>query len=60
MTKVGKTKPQADLFRMVSLDQLVPTNRILRRIDAGVDFSCIPQQVADKCRADWARPSIDP
>ncbi|MBE3597540.1 MAG: transposase [Limnochordaceae bacterium] len=45
---------------MVSLEELVPPNYILRRIDAAVDFSFIRQQVADKYDATWGRPSIDP
>ncbi|WP_324718264.1 hypothetical protein U7230_08110 [Carboxydochorda subterranea] len=52
---IGKTGPHADLFQMVSLEELVPPHYILRRIDAAVDFSFIRQQVADKYDAGGRR-----
>lgn len=45
---------------MVSLDSLVPSNHLLRKIEAHVDFSFIHQKVAHLYCADNGRPSLDP
>lgn len=45
---------------MISLDQLVPEDHILRKIDRYIDFSFIYDLVEDKYSAETGRPSIDP
>lgn len=57
ITKNSKKKGQV---QMVSLDQLVPEDHLLRKIDRYVDFSFIYDLVEDKYSPDFGRPSIDP
>lgn len=57
ITKNASNKGQ---MQIVSLDQLVPENHILRKIDSTVDFSFIYDLVEDKYSYDNGRPSIDP
>ena len=45
---------------MVTLDQLVPADHLLRKIDAVIDFSFIHDRVADLYCADNGRPPLDP
>ena len=45
---------------MVSLDSLVPSNHLLRKVDAHIDFSFIHQKVAPLYCADNGRPAQDP
>lgn len=45
---------------MVSLDQLVPENHLLRKIEAAMDFGFIYDLVEDCYSEDKGRPSIDP
>ena len=47
-------------IQMISLDQLVPEDHILRKIDRYIDFSFIYDLVEDKYSAETGRPSIDP
>lgn len=47
-------------IEMYSLDQLVPENHLVRKLDAAVDFSFIYDMVKDKYCEDNGRPSIDP
>ena len=47
-------------IQMVSLEQLVPKDHILRKIDDTIDFSFIYNLVEDKYSSDTGRPSIDP
>lgn len=47
-------------FEMVSIDQLVPCDHLLRKIDKVIDFSFIRDLVADMYSADNGRPAIDP
>ena len=42
------------------IDQLVPTEHLLRRIDAAVDFTCLYEMVEPLYCEDNGRPSIDP
>ena len=46
--------------QMVSLDQLVPQDHLLRKIDRYVDFDFIYDLVEEKYSAKTGRPSIDP
>ena len=45
---------------MISLDQLVPEDHILRKIDRYIDFSFIYDLVEEKYSTETGRPSIDP
>src|SRR5690606_15803101 len=45
---------------VVSLEQLVPQDHLLRKIDQAIDFSFIYDLVEDKYSKDTGRPSIDP
>jgi transposase len=47
-------------IEMVTLDQLVPKDHLLRKIDAAVDFSFIHDRVAGLYCADNGRPPLDP
>lgn len=57
ITKNASNKGQ---MQIVSLDQLVPENHILRKIEGTVDFSFIYDLVEEKYSSDNGRPSIDP
>ena len=45
---------------MISLDQLVPEDHLLRKIDKYVDFNFIYDLVEEKYSTQTGRPSIDP
>lgn len=47
-------------LEMVTLDELVPKDHLLRRIDAVIDFSFIHDRVAGLYCADNGRPPLDP
>jgi len=47
-------------LEIVSIDDLVPKNHILRDIDSAIDFGFIHETVQDLYCADNGRPSIDP
>lgn len=51
---------QRELFVAASLEQIIPEDHILRRIDAAIDLSWIRDAVADCYCPDNGRPSIDP
>ena len=57
ITKNANSKGQV---QVVSLDQLVPEDHILRKIDKTIDFSFIYDLVEEKYSSDIGRPSIDP
>lgn len=44
---------------MIALDQLVPANHLVRKIEAAIDFSFIYDLVKDMY-SELGRPSIDP
>lgn len=48
------------LFQMVDMESLVPSNHVLRKIDAVLDLSFVPDAVAQCYSAKRGRPSIDP
>lgn len=57
------TKEKADnrtQIEMLSLDQLVPENHLVRKLEAAIDFNFIYDLVNDKYCEDNGRPSIDP
>lgn len=55
-----KPGPDQTALEMVTLDQLVPSDHLLRKIDAVIDFSFIHDRVADLYCADNGRPPLDP
>lgn len=55
-----KPGPDQTALEMVTLDQLVPADHLLRKIDAVIDFSFIHDRVADLYCADNGRPPLDP
>ena len=57
ITKNTKKEPQVQI---VSLEQLVPEDHLLRKIDAVIDFDFIYDLVEDKYSPDNGRPSVDP
>lgn len=57
LSRTSQGAPQAQI---VTLEDLVPQDHILRKIDAVVDFDFIYDLVEDKYCLDNGRPSIDP
>jgi transposase len=57
---ITKTARKGEQIEMVSLDQLVPEDHLLRKIDEHIDFSFIYDLVEEKYSPDTGRPSIDP
>ncbi len=45
---------------MIALDQIVPENHLVRKIEKALDFNFIYDLVEDKYSMDNGRPSIDP
>ena len=45
---------------MVSLEQLVPHDHLVRKIDAAIDFEFIRDEVKDRYCPDNGRPAVDP
>ncbi|MFF2289286.1 transposase, partial [Peribacillus butanolivorans] len=50
---------QRDQLEMITLDQLVPSNHLVRKIEAAIDFTFIYDLVKDMY-SEIGRPSIDP
>lgn len=55
-----KPAPEQTALEIVTLDQLVPKDHLLRRIDAVIDFSFIHDRVAGLYCPDNGRPPLDP
>lgn len=53
-------KEKSKQVQMVSLDQLVPEDHLLRKIDKYIDFDFIYELVEDRYSTETGRPSIDP
>lgn len=53
-------KNKSDQIQMISVEQLVPKDHILRKIDKYIDFDFIYDLVEDKYSLNNGRPSIDP
>lgn len=47
-------------MQIVSIEQLVPEDHLLRKIDAAIDFNFIYELVEDRYCQDNGRPSVDP
>lgn len=54
------SKENRSQIQMLSIDQLVPENHILRAVDQYIDFNFIYDLVEEYYCADTGRPSIDP
>ncbi|CAJ3431470.1 transposase [Burkholderia pseudomallei] len=52
--------PTQHELEMVTLEELVPKDHLLRQIDAAVDFEFIRAKVAHLYCADNGRPALDP
>src|SRR5687767_13892005 len=50
---------QRDQLEMITLDQLVPPNHLVRKMEAAIDFTFIYDLVKDMY-SEVGRPSIDP
>jgi transposase len=57
---LGRNPSEPALFQMVDVESLVPANHQLRKIDAVLDLSFVPEVVAECYSANRGRPSIDP
>ena len=55
-----KPTAQQTAIEMVTLETLVPSDHLLRRIDATIDFSFIHELVEDLYCPDNGRPALDP
>lgn len=55
-----KPTPQQTELEMVTITSLVPSDHLLRKIDAALDFSFIRDRVAHLYCADNGRPALDP
>jgi transposase len=55
-----KPGPEQTAIEMVTLDSLVPSDHLLRKIDAVIDFSFIHDLTAPLYCADNGRPPLDP
>ncbi|WP_377888055.1 IS1182 family transposase [Alkalihalobacillus sp. R86527] len=53
-------KDRQNELEMVTIDELVPDNHLLRKIDHYIDFSFIPEKVRPYYCEDNGRPSLDP
>jgi transposase len=55
-----KPTPMQHELEMVTLEELVPKDHLLRKIEAAVDFEFIREKVAHLYCADNGRPALDP
>ena len=55
-----KTTGKSNQIQVVCIDDLVPKNHLLRKIEKAIDWSFIYDLVEDKYCLDNGRPSIDP
>jgi len=54
------TPPTQSQLEFVCIDQLVPKDHLLRKIDKAIDFRFIHDRVKDRYCADNGRPALDP
>lgn len=60
MKMLTKEKEQRQAIEMLCVDMLVPKDRLLRKIDAAVNFEHIYELVEELYCEDNGRPSCDP
>ncbi|SEH56487.1 Transposase domain, partial [Halobacillus karajensis] len=53
-------KDRQNELEMVTIEELVPEDHLLRKIDQYIDFSFIPEKVRPFYSEDNGRPSLDP
>ena len=58
LTKYTSINPEQ--LEMITLDQLVPENHLVRKVEAAIDFSFIYSLVEEAYSTERGRPSIDP
>ena len=56
----SNTERKREQMQVVSMDDLVPKDHLLRLIDKAIDWTFIYELVADKYSPDMGRPSMDP
>ena len=54
------TQINRDQLEMITLDQLVPANHLVRKMEAAIDFSFIYPLVQEMYSTERGRPSVDP
>src|SRR4051812_11704322 len=54
------TQMNRDQIEMIALEQLVPANHLVRKVEAAIDFSFIYSLVQDMYSSERGSPSIDP
>ncbi len=52
--------PQASFYGSYLYDRIVPTDHLLRKINAVVDFSFVTELVKDRYTPNFGRPAEDP
>jgi transposase len=57
---LGRNRSEPALFQYVNVEELVPRNHFLRKVDAVLDLSFVREAVAQCYSASRGRPSIDP
>ena len=57
---LGRNESVPSLFQMVDVESLVPGGHLLRKIDAVLDLSFVPEVVAECYTPGKGRPSVDP
>lgn len=57
---LGRNESSPALFQMVDVESLVPGDHLLRKIDAVLDLSFVPETVAECYTPGMGRPSVDP
>lgn len=57
---LSKKTGKPEQLQVVSIDQLVPEDHLLRKIEKAIDFSFIYKLVEDQYSPDTGRPSLDP
>lgn len=57
---LGRHRSEPALFQYVNVEELVPKNHFLRKIDAVLDLSFVREAVAECYSASRGRPSVDP
>lgn len=57
---LGRNSSDPSLFQMVDIESLVPADHKLRKLDAVLDLSFVPEAVAECYVEGRGRPSVDP
>ena len=57
---LSKKKEERGQYEMICIEEMVPEDHLLRKIEAAIDFSHIYELVGDLYCPDNGRPSIDP